>query len=75
MRGRMQGYDEADITRLRQEGQLLINRVSMLKRLLEEDSEQVSDPDKLRRQIAQAEEQIEKKTRKIEALRKKIKAE
>lgn len=75
MRGRSAAYNEADIERLRMEGQVLIKRVRTLRRLLEEDSELVTDPDKLRRQIAEAEQQIEMKTKRIEELHKKIKAE
>lgn len=75
MRGKYPTYNEAEITRLRQEGAILLEKISTLRRMLNEKSELVTDPDKLLQQIEKAERQVEAKTQKIEVLLNKRKAE
>ncbi len=70
-------YYQAEIDRQRQQGSELYERIQTLRQLIEKaEKGSVSiDPAKLRDQLQKAVEQMQRRTIKIEELRKKVKAE
>jgi molecular chaperone DnaK (HSP70) len=73
MRGRPSAYVEAELDRLRMEGETLMHRIGLLTRQLEREDDQITAAERkrIKRAIALAEQELATKQEKIENMYKK----